>query len=539
MRKPHKQRAGRQLFLELRVGDTRYEHSAHDEAGSPNFQQWREERNEQEDGCNRGYGSGDSREIQSFSYETFSLGDAIRYNRVGVSRHRISKELEARELKIEDIEEIHFCYSTEATYDICVASNHNYLVSEDNILVSNSGKTFLIIAILCTMAVKYPGSRHLVARKHFSHVKGAVWLDTLPKVIDLLYPELKPHLYWNSTDFFLQFPNGSEIWMGGLDDKERVDKILGREYMNIFFNEASEIDYTTYVKVKTRLAQLVPDGKNRIFVDENPPSSKHWTKVLFVDKVDPEKRLPVKNPYKYAFVQIHPWENIENISPEYLEMIENLPANERLRFFEGKFRDDAKFALWKSETINAHRVYEHPPLRRIVVAVDPAVSSKDTSDETGIVVMGVGFNRHIYTLADYTGTYTPTEWATKAVEAYEIWKADMIIGEVNNGGDLVETVIRQVNDYVNYEGVHATRNKFTRAEPVAALMEQGLDHHVGEFPDLEEEMTTWEGKNGDASPNRIDAKVWGAFALIPELSAYNKKTGGSFSAAMKMGMRLR
>ena len=189
-----------------------------------------------------------------------------------------------------------------------------------------------------------------MARKHFSHVKGAVWLDTLPKVIDLLYPELKPYLYWNHTDFFLQFPNGSEIWMGGLDDKERVDKILGREYMNIFFNEASEIDYTTYVKVKTRLAQLVPEGKNRIFVDENPPSSKHWTKVLFVDKVDPEKRLPVKNPYKYAFVQIHPWENTENISPEYLEMIENLPANERLRFFEGKFRDDAKFALWKFES---------------------------------------------------------------------------------------------------------------------------------------------------------------------------------------------
>lgn len=447
--------------------------------------------------------------------------------------------LAGRELHLSEVFAIRPYTEQVELWDLSVEKNSNFCVTEHNLIVHNSGKTFLIVAIICTMSLKYPGSRHLIARKHFSHVKGAVWLDTLPKVIDLLYPELKPHLYWNATDFFLQFPNGSEIWMGGLDDKERVDKILGREYMNIFFNEASEIDYTTYVKVKTRLAQLVPGGKNRIFVDENPPSSKHWTKVLFVDRVDPEKKLPVKNPQKYAFVQIHPWENKENISPEYLEMIENLPANERLRFFEGKFRDDAKFALWKSETINAHRVYEHPPLRRIVVAVDPAVTAKDESDETGIVVMGVGFNRHIYTLADYTGTYTPTEWANKAVDAYELWKADEIVAEVNNGGDLVETVVRQVNDYVNYTGVHATRNKLTRAEPVAALMEQGVDHHVGEFPELEEEMTTWEGKNGQASPNRIDAKVWGAFALIPELSAYNKKTGGTFAAAMKMGMRLR
>lgn len=406
---------------------------------------------------------------------------------------------------------------------------------------SRSGKTFLIMAILCTLSVKYAGSRHLVARKHFSHVKGAVWLDTLPKVIDVLFKDVKPFLYWNNTDFFLQFPNGSEIWMGGLDDKERVDKILGREYMTIFFNEASEIDYTTYVKVKTRLAQLIPEGKNRIYVDENPPSSKHWTKVLFVDKMDPaaETKTPIKNPQKYAFVQIHPWENKENISAEYLDMIEGLPKNERLRFFEGKFRDDAQFALWKSETINRYRVYEHPPLRRIVVAVDPAVTAKDDSDETGIVVMGVGFNDHLYTLADYTGKYTPTEWATKTVEAYQLWKADEIVAEVNNGGDLVETVVRQVNKYVNYEGVHATRNKYTRAEPVAALMEQGLDHHVGEHGLLEEEMTTWEGKNGSASPNRIDAKVWAAFALIPELTAYNSKTTGAFSAAMKMGMRLR
>lgn len=538
LRQPHKQRAGRQPFVELRMGDTRQEHGAHDGAGSAGFQQGSEKRNEQEDGNNGRYGSGDSKEIRSFNYETRGLGDVVWYNRIGVSRHNIPKALEARELDISDIEEIHFAYSLEATYDICVASNHNYLVSERNILVSNSGKTFLIVAALVTMAIKYPGSRHLIARKHFSHVKNSIWADTLPKVLTILFPEIKPHLYWNNTDYYLLFPNGSEIWIAGLDDKERVDKILGREYLNIFFNEASEIEYDTYLTVKTRLAQLIEGAINRIFVDENPPSSKHWTKILFVDRVDPEKRTAVRNPERYAFVQIHPWENAENISKEYLQMIEDLPANKRLRFYEGKFRDDAQFALWSSETINRNRVTQAtlPVLKRIVVAVDPAVSSKDTSDETGIVVRGLGYNGHVYTLADATGTYTPSEWAKKTIQLYHDWKADEVVAEVNNGGDLVETVIRTAEGgkYISYKGVHATRDKLTRAEPVAALAEQGMDHHLGEFPELEEEMTTWEGKKGQKSPNRIDALVWGTFALIPEMGGFRREMSGNFREAMRM-----
>lgn len=403
---------------------------------------------------------------------------------------------------------------------------------------SRSGKTFLIVTILVTMAVKYPGSRHLIARKYFSHVKNSIWADTLPKVLDMLFPDLKPHLYWNNTDYFLLFPNGSEIWIAGLDDKERVDKILGREYMNIFFNEASEIDYDTYLTVKTRLAQLVEGGINRIFVDENPPSSKHWTKVLFVDRMDPVKRMPVTRPEKFAFLQIHPWENSDNISPEYLEMIRDMPEHKKKRFYDGVFRDDAQFALWKSDTINRNRITEGklPVLKRIVVSIDPAVSSKDTSDETGIIVKGIGYNGHLYTLADYTDTMTPTKWAEKAIEAYHYWKADHIVAEVNNGGDLVETVIRTVpgGKYVSYEGVHATRNKLTRAEPVAALAEQGMDHHVGEFPKLEEEQTTWEGKKGEASPNRIDANVWATFALLPEMGGHTPQMQGNFAAAMRM-----
>ena len=110
------------------------------------------------------------------------------------------------------------------------------------------------------------------------------------------------------------------------------------------------------------------------------------------------------------------------------------------------------------------------------------------------------------------------------------------MAEVNSGGDLVETVIRTVEGGKNvpYEPVHATRDKLTRAEPVAALSEQGMDHHVGDFDKMEEEQTTWEGKKGEKSPNRIDANVWATFALLPEMSVVNRRMGGSFAEAMAM-----
>ena len=106
------------------------------------------------------------------------------------------------------------------------------------------------------------------------------------------------------------------------------------------------------------------------------------------------------------------------------------------------------------------------------------------------------------------------DWCTKAVMLYRKWEADRIIGEVNNGGDLIETVLRTVDKNIPYKSVHATRDKLTRAEPVASVYEQGKAHHVGRFLELEYEMTTWEGKKGEKSPNRIDALVWGATETV-------------------------
>ena len=174
--------------------------------------------------------------------------------------------------------------------------------------------------------------------------------------------------------------------------------------------------------------------------------------------------------------------------------------------------DAAPGALWTREQIDASRLTQHPDLERIVVGVDPTASS--TGDEAGIVTAGMAGDE-FYTIADDSRQGSPQEWATAAVAAYHRFNADCIVAEKNNGGEMVEAVIRQVDPRVNVKLVWASRGKLTRAEPIAAIAEQGRDHHVGYFPALEDELCMW--TPGDKSPNRLDAKVW----------AMTELTGGS------------
>jgi predicted phage terminase large subunit-like protein len=178
---------------------------------------------------------------------------------------------------------------------------------------------------------------------------------------------------------------------------------------------------------------------------------------------------------------------------------------------DGEILDDNPGALWKRDQIETLRVTQHPPLIRIAVAIDPAVTANEGSDETGIIVGGVGEDGHGYILDDKSLRARPPEWARTAVTAYYMHKADRIFAEVNNGGDLVEATIRIIDPAIPYTAVHASRGKVTRAEPVAALYERGRVHHVGTFPDLEDQLCSWE--QGMSSPDRLDALVW----LLTEL----------------------
>lgn len=171
--------------------------------------------------------------------------------------------------------------------------------------------------------------------------------------------------------------------------------------------------------------------------------------------------------------------------------------------------DEAPGALWKRDDIDAARVTKAPDLELVVVGVDPSATSG--GDEAGIITAGRKGDDY-YTLADDSIQGSPQAWATAAVTAYHKHKANAIIAEDNNGGEMVEAVIKQVDPAAYVKRVHASRGKATRAEPVSAISQQGRDHHVGTFPALEDELCLW--MPGDASPNRLDAKVWAITELM-------------------------
>ncbi len=224
-----------------------------------------------------------------------------------------------------------------------------------------------------------------------------------------------------------------------------------------------------------------------------------------------------------AWIKEQGWERYEipatmcpRISPEFLaEERATLGAISFAREYMCSF-ETPEGALWKPEWIEETRVVAHPDLVRAVVSIDPAVTAEEGSAETGMIVAGIGDDGHGYVLADKSLRASPNEWAQTAIAAYDLYEGDRIVGEVNNGGDLVESVIQNVakeqHRRVPFKAVHASRGKLTRAEPVAALYERGFIHHVGTFPDLEKQLLTW--IQGDKSPDRLDALVWAFTELI-------------------------
>lgn len=211
-------------------------------------------------------------------------------------------------------------------------------------------------------------------------------------------------------------------------------------------------------------------------------------------------------------------ENRANLAPKFLRAIEKKYAGTRLgrQELDAELLEDAPGALWKRKQIDAHRVGKHPDLVRIVVAVDPSVSSESESAETGIVAAGLGVDGHGYVLGDASLTQpTPRQWGTAAVALYSTLRADRIVGEVNNGGDLVESNVLAIDSTVPFTQVRASRGKAIRAEPIANLAEQGRIHHVGFFGALEDELCQWE-PGAAKSPNRLDAYVWAFTELMLE-----------------------
>lgn len=213
------------------------------------------------------------------------------------------------------------------------------------------------------------------------------------------------------------------------------------------------------------------------------------------------------------------FENKANLAPIFLRRVTELYEGTRLgrQELHAEILDDNPGAMWKRGQIDACRISpaKLPQLTYIAVGVDPATTSNEDSDDTGIVVVGRDTQDppHFYVLDDRTIQGTPDEWAKCVVAAFEANAANIVIGETNQGGEMVEMVIRTQSAGIPYKGVHASRGKAIRAEPVSALYEQGRVHHVGSFAKLEDEMCQWDPLTSKRSPNRVDALVWAFYGI--------------------------
>ncbi len=233
---------------------------------------------------------------------------------------------------------------------------------------SRSGKTFELIRTIIVRASKVE-SRHIILRHTFNACKTSIWLDTLPKVLNICFPDLP--VKWNRSDYYIKLPNNSEVWIGGMGNEKEVEKILGKEYSTIYFNECSQLQYGSIQIAITRLAQ-----KNllikRVFYDQNPPSKKHWSYWLFEKKVDPMSDEMLSNPEDYQSFLMNPKDNIENIDEDYLELLAKMPEKERMRFLEGQYVDgDDGLAYY---------------------AFDPEVHISECKRQPGSMFIGMDFN---------------------------------------------------------------------------------------------------------------------------------------------------
>ncbi len=369
---------------------------------------------------------------------------------------------------------------------------------------SRSGKSFIILRNLILRSLKTK-SRHVALRRHFSHIKQSVWFDTLPKVLSLCFPQLVSRLKWNQSDWFLQFPNGSELWLGGLDDKERTEKILGKEFSTIFFNECSEISYDSRNIALTRLAER-NELKKKVFYDCNPPRPSHWTHKLFIEKVDPISEQPLLIPDDYASLLMNPLHNMENIDPDYIDgVLRQLPFALRKRFLDGEFFSDDS-DIFQPQWIRPGLTGDYD---MIISTCDPAISEKKTADEAAICTIGIakdGKAEEIETIHGRWG-FDGLISNLHAVEARH--KPDYAGVESVAFQKSVAAVLRRDNPATRWRGldefgVRSDVDKVRRSISISYLLERGVA--TVNTPALSKQLLEFEG--GDEKNDLVDAYVY-------------------------------
>lgn len=298
---------------------------------------------------------------------------------------------------------------------------------------------------------------------------------------------------YNGTSTELTLYNGSKIQGYVAIEPERM---RGPQY---HFAWADELAAWRYEEAWDQLNFGLRLGDSpRVIVTTTPKPTKIMRNL--VRRGDDDVRITTGSTF----------ENEENLAPTFLDALKERYEGTRMGRQEmyAELLEDVEGALWNRAMLDDLRQRDHPELKRIVVGVDPSVTGDEDSDECGMIIGALGTDDHAYILADVSDIMSVGETSKRAVRQYHSFSADRIVAEVNNGGDWIEHGIRQVDNSVAYKKLHASKGKYARAEPVAALYEQGKVHHVGTFPKLEDELCSWEPDSKMRSPNRLDALVW-------------------------------
>lgn len=314
-------------------------------------------------------------------------------------------------------------------------------------------------------------------------------------LINIVDKDLLDSTGYNKSSNEIHFFNGSKII--GIP-AESYDRLRGVQFHRAWLDELCSYRYPEAFDNLMMALRLGKEPKCIITTTPRP------TKLL----KDLVKRDDVR------LIKGSTFDNVENLPVSTIRMLRERYEGTTIGKQElyAEIIDMNENALFKHNNIHDNRVKKAPQLTKIVVGVDPAVTSNKNSDETGIIVAGRDIDNHYYILDDKSGIFSPDIWIKKAIELYYHYQANKIVCEVNNGGDLILKLLQVQDASVPYQSVRASRGKMTRAEPVSSLYEQNKVHHVGYFKDLEEQMCSWTGETTD-SPDRMDALVWSITAL--------------------------
>ncbi len=366
-----------------------------------------------------------------------------------------------------------------------------------------SGKSWTLALFLLNLTYE---KGHVILFTRWTLVSA--FISIIPEFIDKIEIMGKEADFEITQTEIINKRTGSKILFRGIKTNHGTATANLKSIANVttwVLDEAEELgDEDVFDKID--LSIRAKDRPNRVILVMNPSFKSHWIYKQFVR----DKRSDT------TYIHTTYLHNKQNLSESFIKAAEKSKLENPHRYahlFLGVWLDDKDGLLWNREIIKKARLAEAPNLNRIVVALDPAVTANMDSDETGIIVCGKDRDGNAYVLEDLSGKYSPNHWSKIANDAAFRWNADCIVAEKNQGGDMVEAVLKSQGVGTRVKLVSATKGKYVRAEPVYSLYEQGKVYHVGSFPALENQMVSFDPERGK-SPDRVDALVWGLTELM-------------------------